>query len=400
MTSAVRRGIAADASETSVLEAVRGIRPQIAARRAEIERERTLPQDLIDLLVEAGVWRMYVPRRFGGEGLDMPECFDVLVELARADSSVGWVLLIGYMGATFPTRYPEELARELYAAAPAMKVRGVFAPTGVAVPCEGGYRVSGQWAFASGTRDVDWVSAMCLVLEDGAPKLGPAGLPEMVMAFVPGHQPTFLDNWDTLGMRGTASEDFVLDDVFVPSAYAAGPGDVPYDHTPAHVRMPFWVSVAPGHAAIAVGIAKGALDDLRDVLDQKRPTYDPLSRAADDPVVRHRLGEIAVRLDAARIYAHQATCDLWERATACEPIPPEDVLRIRAMAARVTTECVDVVETAFRLAGKQAIGADSPLARRLRDIQTAAQHVAVGGREYRLLGALLTGGEVAPKDLG
>jgi len=400
VTYEIQHGIAADATATTVLRNVRDLRASIAARSAEIEAARTLPQDLIDQLVDAGVWRMYVPELFGGEGLGLPECFDVLVELSRADSSVGWVLMIGFMGATFPTRYPEEAARKLYAEAPTMKVRGVFAPTGVAVPAEGGYRVSGRWAFASGTRDVDWVSGMCLVTEDGAPKFDPFGIPEMVMAFVPGHEATFLDNWDVAGMRGTSSEDFVLEDVFVPAEHTAGPGAQVYDHTPAHVRMPFWASVAPGHAAVAIGIAKGAIDDLLDVIGQKRPTYNPLTRTADDPVFQHRFGEIAVRLDAARIYAHQCTTDLWERASKGEAIPPEDNLRFRAMAARVTNECVEIVETAFRLAGKASIGVDSPLQRRLRDVQVAAQHVAVSGREYRLLGSLLTGGEVVPKDLG
>ena len=400
-TSAIRQGFAAPAHETDVLANVRAIRDDIAARSAEIEGLGHLPQDLIDQLVDAGVWRMFVPTLFGGEGYGLPECFDVLVELARADSSVGWVLMIGFMGATFPTRYPEDEAHALYAQAPTMKIRGAFAPTGVAVPARGGFRVSGRWSFASGTLDVDWVSAMCLVGDDdGAPRMGPDGIPELVMAFVPAADVTFLDDWDVMGMQGTHSEDFVLDDVFVPERFAVGPGGEAYDHTPAHTRLPFWLSVAPGHAAMAIGMAQGALDDLLAIVVEKRPTYNPLGRTADDPVFRHRLGELAVRLDAARIYAHQVTADMWERATTGQPVPPADILRGRAMGAWVTTECVDIVQTAFRLAGRHSIKMTSPLQRRLRDIEVAAQHVAVSGREYRLIGGLLTGAEVAPMDLG
>ncbi|MCB0993618.1 MAG: acyl-CoA dehydrogenase family protein [Acidimicrobiales bacterium] len=399
LTCETNRGVAADASSTAALDAVRELRPAISARSAEIEQDRALPQDLVDDLVAAGAWRMFVPRRYGGEGLSLPECFDVLVELTRADSSVGWVLMIGFMGATFPTRFPEDLARRLYDDAPTMKVRGVFAPTGVAVPVEGGYSVSGQWAFASGTRDVDWVAATCLVIEDGAPRLGPDGVPEIVMAFAPARDAVFCDNWDVVGMRGTNSEDFVLDGVFVPTQFVADATARGTEHTIATASLPFWVSVAPGHAAVAVGIAKGAIDDLLAVVEDKRPTYNPLSRTAEDPVFQHRLGEIATRLDAARIYAHQVTSDIWDRAVAGEPIGPEDNLRFRAMAARVTSECVDIVETAFRLAGKHSIGAGASLQRRLRDIEVAAQHFAVAGREYRLLGAALTGAEIEPKDL-
>jgi alkylation response protein AidB-like acyl-CoA dehydrogenase len=393
--------IATDATNTTVLDAVRKLRPLITARSEEIERAGTLPQDLIDALVGAGVWRMYVPKAFGGEEMTFPEVFDVLVELARADSSVGWVLMIGFMGATFPTQYPEDMARKLYANAPTMKVRGVFAPTGVATPAGGGYIVTGQWAFASGTADADWVAATCVVMKDGELQTGPDGIPTIVMAMVPAQQATFLDNWKVAGMRGTASQDFVLDEVFVPEQFAVAATDrasAPFS-VPSS-RLPFWVSVAPGHAAVAIGIAKGALDDLLSIVSDKRPTYNPLSRTAEDPVFQHRLGKIAARLDAARVYAYQITCEIWDCAVQAVHIQPEDILRHRAMAALVTRECVEVVETAFRLAGKHSIREDSPLQRRLRDIEVAAQHVAVSGREYRLLGAVLVGETVSPADLG
>jgi alkylation response protein AidB-like acyl-CoA dehydrogenase len=394
-------GVAADASTTEVLDAVRRLRPAITARSEEIERAGTLPQDLIDELVDAGVWRMYVPKAFGGEEMTFPEVFDVLVELSRADSSVGWVAMIGCMGATFPTQYSEDVARKLYADAPTMKVRGVFAPTGVATPVDGGYTVKGQWAFASGTADADWVAATCIVVEDGEPRMGPGGIPEIVMAMVPAQQATFLNNWHVVGMRGTSSEDFVLDDVFVPDHFAVAAtrrSQAPYS-VPS-TRLPFWVSVAPGHAAVAVGIARGALDDLLVTVRDKRPTYNPLARTAGDPIFQHRLGEAAARLDAARSYAHAVTCEIWKCAGHGERIEPEDVLRYRAMAALVTRECLEVVETAFRLAGKHSIGEEAPLQRRLRDIEVAAQHVAVSGREYRLLGAVLAGEQVSPADLG
>ena len=267
--------IATDATNTTVLDAVRKLRPLITARSEEIERAGTLPQDLIDALVGAGVWRMYVPKAFGGEEMTFPEVFDVLVELARADSSVGWVLMIGFMGATFPTQYPEDMARKLYANAPTMKVRGVFAPTGVATPAGGGYIVTGQWAFASGTADADWVAATCVVMKDGELQTGPDGIPTIVMAMVPAQQATFLDNWKVAGMRGTASQDFVLDEVFVPEQFAVAATDrasAPFS-VPSS-RLPFWVSVAPGHAAVAIGIAKGALDDLLSIVSDKRPTYN------------------------------------------------------------------------------------------------------------------------------
>jgi alkylation response protein AidB-like acyl-CoA dehydrogenase len=397
--SETRHGIAAAASDTRVLDAVGELAPAIRARSAEIEREKALPQDLIDALVAAGVWRMFVPKVYGGEGMTLPECCDVVVELARADASVGWVVMIGFMGATFPTRFSEARARQMYAEAPTMKVRGAFAATGSAEICDGGYVVNGRWSFASGTRDCDWVSAMCIVTEGGVPRVGPNGGPDAVMAMVPAREVKFLDNWDVAGMRGTASEDFTLERVFVPADLVARPGERAPEHSIPTLQLPFWVSVAPIHAAVAIGIANGAFDDLLAVVADKRPSMNPVARTAEDPVFQHRLGEIAVRLDAARIYANQATCEIWERAVQKDPVGPEDNLRLRGMAARVTSECVEIVETAFRLAGRNAIREDASLQRRLRDMQVAAQHFAVGGREYRLLGALLAGGTVAERDL-
>jgi alkylation response protein AidB-like acyl-CoA dehydrogenase len=280
-----------------------------------------------------------------------------------------------------------------------MKVRGVFAPTGIATPADGGYRVSGQWAFASGTGDVDWVAATCIVMDDGAPRMGSNGIPQILMAMVPAEQATFLDDWHVAGMRGTASQDFVLDDVFVPEMFAVGSDRTTGELAVPSASLPFWVSVAPGHAAVAIGIAKGALDDLLAIVADKRPTYNPLARTAEDPVFQHRIGEAAVRLDAAGAYAHRVTAEIWDAATQRVVPDAQDVLRYRAMAGFVTRECVAVVEVAFRLAGRHAIHEDSPLQRLLRDIEVAAQHVAVSCREYRLLGAVLSGEEVPPAAL-
>jgi alkylation response protein AidB-like acyl-CoA dehydrogenase len=383
----------------NVLESIRQITPEIAERSAEIEAGRNVPADLIDKLADAGAFRMFVPRMYGGEEMSLLEAMAVIEEVASADASAGWNVMIGADFAPVFGRFSRKvLDEEIYPDGPGTLARGAFAPKGVAIPSDGGYIVKGQWPLGSGSYQHDWIMGSCMVIEDGRPRMTDDGVPAMKLAMLPANEARFLETWDAVGLRGTNSNDIVIDERFVPEHHTAdffGPAEV---DTPLF-RLPIRLALGPTHVAVVLGIARGAIDDLRGVAKTKRPAFNPTMRLAADPVFQSRLGQLDTRLAAVRALAERETRTIWESAVAGEPVEPLAATRLRAMVAHAHTECVAIVNEVFGLAGSNALYSRSPLQRRLRDVRVAAQHAAASGEIYQIVGALLVGEDVPPAAL-
>lgn len=378
-----------EAGTTTVLDAVRKLTPEIAERADEIEKAKVVPADLLERLTDAGAFRMFVPRQYGGEEMSLPDAMAVIEEVSRADASTGWTVMIGAdFGPVFARFSKDVLDNEIYPDGPNTMARGAFAPKGVAVATEGGYLVNGQWPLASGSYEHQWVMGNCIVLDNGAPRMSDAGIPEMKLVMVPTAQVQFLETWDSVGLRATNSNDFVLKDVFVPEHHTGELFGAAGVDTPMF-RLPTRLALGPTHVAVVFGIAEGALDDVRKLAKTKRPAFNPGMRLAEDPVFQFRLGLLETRLAAVRALSEKETQLMWDAAIANEPITTMDAVRQRAMVARAHTECVEIVNEAFALAGSNAMYNTSSIQRRFRDIRTAAQHVAASAEIYQILGALL-----------
>jgi alkylation response protein AidB-like acyl-CoA dehydrogenase len=392
--------IEADTATGTVLSAVRALTPEIADRANEIELAKLVPADLIDRLSATGAFRMFVPRQYGGEEMSLSEAMAVIEEVARADASTGWTVMIGADFAPVFGRFPQHvLDGQIYPDGPDTMARGAFAPKGVAIRTDGGYLVNGQWPLASGSYEHQWMVGSCIVLQNGAPIMTEAGVPEMVLAMVPAHEAHFVQTWDSVGLRGTNSNDFVLKDVYVSNDHTAqffGPATV--DTT--LFRLPVRLALGPTHVAVVMGIAEGALADLRELAKTKRPAFNPTLRLAADPVFQYRLGQLDTRLASVRALAEKEVNLMWDSALANEPISAMAATRQRAMVARAHTECVEIVNEAFGLAGSNAMYNTSTLQRRLRDVRTAAQHAAASAEIYTIVGALLVDEDVPPAALG
>ena len=193
----------------AILAAVRELIPDIVARGDEIERGRRLPLDLVDRLRSAGCFRMLVPRRLGGAEASLSEHLQLLRELAVADGSVGWTVMIGSSAPMIVGKLPPASFDMVYADGPDVVVAGTFNPTGIATVVDGGFRASGRWAFASGCEHADWFVAHCMV-DDGS-------VPPLRMMVLPASEVDIIDTWTVSGLCGTGSHDFALDEVFVPA---------------------------------------------------------------------------------------------------------------------------------------------------------------------------------------
>jgi alkylation response protein AidB-like acyl-CoA dehydrogenase len=382
----------------AVFKQVRRLRPRIAARADEVEQTRAVPSDLLGELVEAGAFRLSVPTRYGGAALPLPDLVRVLIELARGDGSVGWLAMIASGAPLVLSRLTPDNFDLVYGSSPDVGVRGAIAPKGTARTVPGGYRVTGRWPFMSGRADTRWYVVNCVVTrEDGTPNTGPEGAPELRMALLPAHDVELLDTWHGIGLRGTASHDAAVTDRFVAQDRTAAIFDARPRLDEPDMRTPLRTAFAPRVAAVAVGIALGAFDELTALAATKRPALRPGDRLVHDPVYQHHLGEAYLRIAAAEALLMRDTVALWRAQTrsADGVTDPFDIVRPRAMAGFVVSECATAIDALYTMAGGPAVFDSCPMQRRLRDIHALTQHVVATTEHYRPLGSLLSNEPVA-----
>jgi alkylation response protein AidB-like acyl-CoA dehydrogenase len=379
----LERGIT---TSEDVLGAVERLAPAIGARAPEVEAGRRLPADLLDALTAAGVFRLLRPAAVGGLEAALPDALAVYEALARADGSVGWTALIGSASWIDLARLPRDGFDELFDGAPDAITAGVFAPSGAIAEEDGGHRVTGRWSFASGCEHAHWIYGNCIEgVVDGVPRF-------RIAVFSP-DQVTIEDTWTVSGLEGTGSHHFRVDSVLVPGRRTAVPlaGPPCIDVPIARAPVPSMLALAV--ATVALGIARGALEDVLALAGDKVPLldHDPL---AANPTFHMELAAADTGLRAARALVHETTGGLWRAAVAGrEPTLP-DRARMRAAATWATEQAADVARAAHRAGGGGAVYATSPLQRRLRDIDALTQHFLVRRDTLTTAGAILAGRKV------
>lgn len=369
----------------AALQDIARLAPVITARAREIEEARRLPADLREQLTAAGCYRLALPDSHGGAGADLPSLLRVFEALSRADASVGWTVMIGSCSWCDLAGLPGATFDALYADGPDVVVGGTFAPSGVAVAVDGGYRVRGRWSFASGCEDADWLYGNCTeAIEDGY-------LLRTVL-FDP-REVTIEDTWDVLGMRGTGSHHFRADDVLVPAERTARVFVDEPDLDAPIVRIPPPQLYALGVASVAIGAAHGALEEIRALAAEKVPLLAG-SALAGSGLFQFQLATADTELRAARALVHEHAARAWATAVQGSPFTPEERARLRAAAVWATGRAAAAVDVAHRAGGSHALRTDHPLQRRLRDVHTIGQHFLVRPDTLTTAGAVLAGQEV------
>ena len=359
--------------------------PQLAARSAEIEQARRIPADIIDRLKRIGLFRTLLPRSHGGLELSVPEVLPMIETLAAADSSVGWVAMIGTGSQMFYMRAPRATFDEIFADGADVLVVGVGTPAGRAEPVHGGYRVSGRWPFASGCQNAQWIAGHFVVHKDGEPVMS-NGRPLMRAVALPTERWRIEETWLASGLTGTGSHHVVLDDIMVSEAES-------FDllHGPSCVPGPFGSPITPFlgsfHAAVATGIAAGAMADLAALAGSGRRQLFAAADLRDSPVFQHEFGRLGAGLRAAHALMQVEAEDHWRHATAGTLDDKADFAQSLQGSAWIHATCSDVVSGCYTLGGSAVVFNASPLQRRLRDIHAARQHVFAQERFYARAGA-------------
>jgi indole-3-acetate monooxygenase len=380
------------AGDAGVIARARAVRPAVAAASNEIEAIRRLPPTLLDQLHAAGLFRLLLPRSSNGIETDPVTFFHVTETIAAADASAAWCL--GQAGGCAMSAAYLDLpvAQAIFGNDPRAVLAWGPGPKAKAIECDGGYRVTGSWAFASGCRHATWLGAHCPITHaDGTPKLdGNGKLVERTM-LVRSSDVTWTEIWNTVGLRGTASDQFAINDHFVRAEYSiTREFEKECRESGPLYRMSASNCFQVGFAGVACGIARGALDCFVDIARNKIP-FGMRSPLRDNAVIQSSLAQAEVNLRAARGFVLQSVAEIWKDLAAGATISIEQRVTIRMASTNAIQKAREAVDFAYNAAGATAIFQDHPLERRFRDMHTVTQQLQGRLSHFETVGAWMMG---------
>ena len=385
-----------DASFSSVssdpVARARALGPAILAAADKIEQTQTIPEPLWSQVVAARMPRLLLPKSVGGDQVEPWVYMRTIEEIARYDGSLGWNLFVANSAALIAPFIPLASARTIWADPRAAISWGPpNQHKAVAVP--GGYRVTGEWHFASGCRQATWMGAHAQVIEpDGSLRLNRFGRPTVLTYLYPAEHATHIENWNTLGMRGTASEGYTLTDLFVPEAFT-GTREDPTLRRDTGPLYAFTMQglYAVGVAGVAFGIARAMLDALKALALDKAPRG--LARMADSAVVQSEFAKREANLGSARAYLTETLRDIYDRAPEIDVVGTDDRARLRLACVHGTHIAIEIADYVYKAAGTSAIFKGTPFERRFRDMHTLSQQIQSRDAHFEAVGKVLFNGD-------
>lgn len=373
-------------SSEAILEAAAALGPLIEANAERIEADRRLPDELVAALRQAGVFRIAFPRAWGGPEMDIVSQCRLIERLAYHDAATAWVAMICSDSGHYAARLDEATAREIYPDLDLLTAGFLF-PAGQAVRVDGGYRVSGRWAFGSGSLHADRVVGGCFVHDAAGVVFGANGLPELRVVWLPRDEVTIHDTWHTTGLAGTGSNDYSVEDAFVPAAHGFHPFEVGPRPEALYRYHGFFFANLP---AVAIGAAQRMLDELRELAGTKvlMPSFTLMK---DDARVQADLAEASAALGAARAYQDHTLGHAFEVLDQGGDLRLDDRAAVGLMSVHAVQTAHRVAEQVCSIVGSASIQRSAPFDRRRRDIATMTSHIIGAHRSFLFPGQLLLG---------
>jgi alkylation response protein AidB-like acyl-CoA dehydrogenase len=378
----------------------RALAPLLAAEAPKIEAARELTPAVVSALHEAGLFRLLTPRSLGGHEVTPLVFVQAMEELAKADASTAWCVAQTSIASTICSTLDPQAAREIFGADPrAVLAVGPPSASGRAVAVADGYRLSGNWQFASGSRHATWMAAHCPVFEpDGRQRLDDKGMPVERTLIFPRSSVEMIDVWHVVGLKGTGSDSYATNDLFVPAhrtmtAFGRNPAEK-RERGPLYQFTVFQL-FGSSFASIAIGIARACLDAFVDLAKAKTP-YGAKYLLRDNAVIQSQIGLSQSQLATARVFLHHALAEIW--AGACGGgITIEQRIQLRMASSHGSLLARQVVDTVYHAAGATAIFEGDPFERRFRDIHTVSQQVQSHMSVFEAIGQYFLGLPLHPR---
>lgn len=380
--------------DASLIAAARALEPVIRQHAEATERERRLAPPVLQAMREAGLFRMFTPRALGGLEADPVTVARVAEEIASFDSAAAWALQAGNTGSWWAGHFPEGGIAELYADGPDFVMAASFAPPHRAEPVPGGYRFTGRGALASTIHDSPWVFMSGIVFDGEQPRKAPFG-PVIVGLALRASEVQIIETWQSLGMRGTDSNDVAADGVFVPESRSFVVAPV-YEPAPQFAgplyRLPALVSTYVIVVPVALAVARGAMTALREIVDRKTP-LGSTNTIRHRPAVQFAVADAEARLRSARLLFYDALNTTWQRALANASPTLEQRADLMLACAHAVRASAQVADLMHRMGGTSGIYTRSPLERHFRDAQTVRLHGFVSEARLETVGQVYLGVE-------
>jgi alkylation response protein AidB-like acyl-CoA dehydrogenase len=360
-------------SRERLVSRVADLRPSLEAKAAWTEKNGRLHEETIELLAEAGVFRMRVPRRYGGLESDTRTLVDVATELGRASGSIGWTASVYWIPTWMVGLFPDAVQDEVFAT-PDVRVCGTLSPSAMASPVPGGIVVNGKWGFTTGARHSHWQEILAV-------QVSPDAEPMPVMALVPSSELTIVDDWDTSALRGTGSVTTVAQDLFVPQERVVPLPVILQGQSmsaKADESTIHGAPLLPVASASSVGTALGLVIAARDLflerLPERKITYTDYASQAEAPLTHHQLANASMKIDEAAFHAHRLADTVDSKTAAGEQWSLQERVAVRAdmgAAVRLAKEAVDLFATA---SGGSSVYTSHPMRGIQQDVQAISLH--------------------------
>jgi indole-3-acetate monooxygenase len=382
-----------DLRATELIGRARELVPLLDRASDRIEREQRIPDDVLDALHDARLFRLLIPRSCDGEEVEPATLFQVTEAIAQGDASVAWC--IGQAsGVSMAAAYVKpEVARTILGDRRAVVACGPHHPKPQAVACEGGYRVTGEWNFASGSGHAAWLLGHSTVCEpDGTPRLGPDGKPvEQRSMIFPKASATMHDDWDVMGLKGTGSVSYSVNDLFVTEDFSfTRESDADRREPGPLYRFSMFNMFGVGFSGVALGIARRALDDFIKLAMTKKP-FGAAMLLCDNNTIQSQVGLSEAKLQSSRSYVIETYKKFYAAVAQGMRFTPEMRIANRIMTCYAIHQARDVMNFVYHAAGATAIFERNPFERRFRDLHTVTQQGQAAYANFESLGQTLMG---------
>ena len=385
-------GVAGLTDRDGILATARSLGSLISEHADEAEHAGRLSREVIGALAQSGLFRLLLPRSLGGMEVDPVTCSLVAEEIAQFDSAAGWALQAGNSGAWWTARLPTEGVEEIYAGNPSALMSAAFHPPQQAVETSGGFRITGRGPLASNIHDSEWVFLTALVMDGDRPqRIG--DMPRIIGLVLRARDVQIVETWRSLGMRGTDSNDVVMNDVFVPTARTCP--FAPEFEPGAHHQAPLYRFPGVGAAAfliapVSLAVARGAISEVKE-LAQRKTSLGFNRPLRDRGVVQVAVARAEAMLRAARLLYYETCGAAWERTAAGERLTLEQKADLLLASAHAGTTAARVADMMHRVAGTSGIYTRSRLERHFRDAQTLRHHGFLTESRYETVGQVYLG---------
>ena len=375
-----------------LVERARALGPLIMREADEIERTRRLTPAVTQALIENGLYRALLPKRFGGAEVPLETFMQMQEEIAKADASTAWCLGQCSVCAMTAAYLDPDAANEVFNVAPGILAWGAINHEVQAVA--GGYRASARWDFASGMRQASWLGAHVRVVEaDGTPRRKQDGSPEIRTILFPIASATLYDVWDVIGLRGTGTDSYSVENLFIPEKFAAlrDEPEARRENGPLY-KLSTNMVFGMGFAATSLGVARATLDAAIDLARAKTP--QALKAMRDNNAVQGVIGRTEAQLRATRAYLYSTAAEVWRDLSGGDAISEAHRIALRMAATWTIHQSAAVVDTAYRMAGATAVFNANKFERRFRDMHAIAQQIQGRDAHYEDVGKVILSGDL------